>query len=281
MRLLRKITGALAIAACAIALLPAEALANKDAQKQVDPEVIMAVFSKMLVDYHEKPDPKLALGTLRQFLSIPGHPAPTRAVSEAFVAGLISTTPDTIPHLAQLFDEQPDVFAMGLPRAILMSGRDDWADRIDQLKKLWPSRAKIIAEMASRGANPITSVNPLTAPGLLELQWAYYGATGSPKAVQAIISGLVGLDEKNDAGRLKVAFSAKYSIAAKASDSPKFAELCKPHLNGPHGVALKDALLAAETNNFDRLKDEATAAIHAVAPPPPPREEKVLRKNQR
>lgn len=281
MRLLSKITGALAIAVCAMALWPAEALANKDAQKQVDPEVVMAVFSKMLVDYHEKPDPKFALGTLRQFVSIPGHPVPIRAVSEAFVAGLISTAPDTIPHLAQMFDEQPDVIAMGLPRAILMSGRDDWADRIEQLKKLWPGRAKIITEMASRGANPITSVHPLVAPGVLELHWAYYGATGSPKAVQAIISGLDGLEEKKDVGRLKAALSAKYSIAAKANDSPKFTELCKPHLNGPQGVALRDALLAAETNNFDRLKDEAAAAVHAVAPPPPPREEKVLRKNQR
>lgn len=286
MRLLRTISGAVATALLAIAVSACGAEANKDAksdpkQQQEDAAAFMLAFRNLLSSYGDKPDAKLALTVLRNFHTIPNHAPQALAASDAFIAGLIATNPEFIVQLAPIYDELTDETAMGLPRAILMSGRDEWQDRLTQLKKMWPGRAKIIDALASGGAKPITSMDPLAHQGVLDMLWAYYGASASPKAVEAIVSALAGIDEKKVASRLIIAYAAKYSIAAKASDSPKFAELCKPLTSGPHGAALRDALLAAETSNFDRLKSEATAAIHAVAPPPPPREEKVLRTNKR
>lgn len=286
MRFLRTISGAIATALVAIFVTACGAEASKDAKpdpkkQQAETEAIMVAFRKLASDYNEKPDPKLALVVIRNFHTIPHQAPQALAASDAFVAGLIATNPEFITHLAPIYDELTDETGLGLVRAIMMSGREDWADRLSQLRKMWPGRAKIIDGFVAKGPQPITSMDPLAHQGLLDMLWAYYGATASPKAVETIVSALAGVHEKQIASRLMIAYAAKYSIAAKASDSPKFAALCKPLLTGPHGSVLRDALLAAETNNFDRLKSEATAAIHAVAPPPPPREEKVLRKNQR
>lgn len=295
MRLPGTFFSVLALTLFTIVALPTATFANKDADKSKDAakqleqkqkeeaeyEITIAAFTKLLTDYADKPDPKLAITVLTKFNALPHSPINMRASSEAFVAGLIATNPDFITQLAPVYDELTDTTAMGLARAVLMSGRDDWTDRIAQLKKLWPGRAKIIDALAAGGARPVTGMDPLAQHGGLELLWSYYGSTASPKVVETIVSALSGLEEKKIASRLMAAYAAKYTIAAKASDSPKFADLCKPFLKGPHGAALSDALLAAETNNFDRLKTEASAAILAVAPPPTPKPEKTLRTNQR
>lgn len=296
MRILQSITSVLAIAILATAVAPEAAEAKKEdpkqaaeaakqaeaaKKKQAEAELTTKLFSQLIADYNEKPDVKLAVTVLRNFQALSPHSPQIVATSDAFVAGLIYTNPEYVTLLAPIYYELTDTTAMGLPRAILMSGRDDWQERLAQLQKLWPGRAKLMDELASRGAKPIHDMDPLAHPSMLEMLWAYYGATGSPKAVETLVSALGGLKEQKVVSRLKTAYAAKYSIAAKASDSPKFAALCKPLVNGPNGEALRDALLAAETNNFDRLNTEANAAILAVAPPPPPREEKVLRKNQR
>ncbi len=304
MRILRSITSALAIAILAAAVTPMAANAAKEdpkapkedpkkaaeaaakqaeanRKKRAEAELTTSLFSKLISDYNEKPDVKLAVTVLKSFQALSPHAPQVIATSDAFVAGLIYTNPEFVTLLAPIYYELTDTTAMGLPRAILMSGRDDWQERLAQLQKLWPGRAKLMDELASRGARPIPEMDPLVHPSVLEMLWAYYGATGSTKAVETLVSALAGLNEQKVVSRLKTAYAAKYSIAAKASDSPKFAALCKPLVNGPNGEALRDALLAAETSNFDRLTTEANAAILAVAPPPPPRQEKMLRKNQR
>lgn len=296
MRILRSISCVLAIALLATAFAPMAARAGKEdpkqaaeiakkaeanKKKQAEAELTMKLFGQLISDYNEKPDVKLAVTILRNFQAHSPHSPQIVAASDAFVAGLIYTNPEFVTLLAPIYYELTDTTAMGLPRAILMSGRDDWQERLAQLQKLWPGRAKLMDELASRGARPIPDMDPLAHPSMLEMLWAYYGATGSPKAVETLVSALGGLKEQSAVARLKTAYAAKYSIAAKASDSPKFAALCKPLVNGPNGEALRDALLAAETSNFDRLNTEANAAILAAAPPPPPRQEKILRKNQR
>ncbi len=219
-----------------------------------------------MTSYYEKPDPASVVEILKVFHAIPGHPVTVHPPIEAFLAGVIGSEPSIIGPLIPLYAEQAENVMLGLARAILMSGREDWKVHIERLKVRWPEHAKTITEIAAKGPQPLSELDPLSHASVIDLNWAYFGATGSARPIARIVTALEGVLETADVNRLMIGYSAKWSIASMAMQNPKVTEICKGLLKGPNRDALEDALKAAEEGKPERIRAEAMAAAKKLPP---------------
>lgn len=282
LRVLRLASRAIAITALAASPLPGTAAAQKaaatgaapaSAQKQTPPksyqiDPAVAAFGRIMATYYQKPAPETVAPLLKPFLAAPDTPATIIATSEAFVAGLIFNDPSFVAWLAPIYAEQTENTSLGLVRAILMSGHKDATKLVDRLKLHWPEKADAIGRLMKQTVPLVTSLEPLSYGAAIDLNWAYFGATGSSRAIETIISALYGLHDIGDTHKLTIGYSAKWSLAAGAMRDPSVAAVCKGQLAGPHGEALRDILSAAEDGNPDRISAEATAALQKYGAPP-------------
>ena len=104
------------------------------------------------------------------------------------------------------------------------------------------------------------------SPAVLDTWWGYYFATGGYGPIMRIIAMLPLAQDHNDADRLTVGSTAKYSLASNAMLDPDLLALLKAarKARGQPKQTVKildDVIDAAETVDTARIRKEALAAI--------------------
>lgn len=261
MQVLRSLLLAAALAGLfATAPLPAEAqsLPPVDTARPV-----LIRLSDMLMKHYDGGTIDQAVETLQAFYALNLPDGRTHDVVVAFVAGLIAKDHRALKPLHAVYkDLQPDHRALGLGRAVVLSGRGDTRVLLVELAKLWPERASDVS--ALRGETPLERLDPLYEPGVLDWNWAFYGATGALEPIERIVGALAALDDTEAPQRMIIAYSAKWSLAANAMRLPGLARMLGTMTDGPLGAAVADALKAAAEGNPERIRAEAIAATKAA-----------------
>jgi hypothetical protein len=94
--------------------------------------------------------------------------------------------------------------------------------------------------------------------------WGYYYATGALAPLQNIIAMLPWSKNTNDAERLTIGSTAKFSLASNASQDPEMLDALKEARSGASEEArpiLDEVIFAAETVEVGKLRTDAQAAI--------------------
>jgi hypothetical protein len=103
------------------------------------------------------------------------------------------------------------------------------------------------------------------SPGLLDILWGYYFATGKfNPAVSRMIALLSWAKDRDDVDKLTLGSMAKYTLAANAARDPKLLAMLKSVAKDyPKDVkaSLDEVTEAAETADLARLHKEALASI--------------------
>ncbi len=172
----------------------------------------------------------------------------------AFMAGLIAEDAKVIDRLAPVFQSRPGEQPMQLVRAILYSGRPDWKPQLDRLTALWPARAGEIDKTASVRAKPVYQLKFHGQPEVLEMNWAFFGASGRRESVMAIIDTLADL-RSGDPVLVAAANANRRSLADRAMRDDSVMEICRRALWGSNGNELRPVLIAAEAGNLSLLDD--------------------------
>jgi hypothetical protein len=185
----------------------------------------------------------------------------------AFMAGLIADDATFVERLAPVFHVLPGEQPMRLVRAILYSGRPDWMAQLNRLKGLWPARAAEIDKTASIGAKPVYELKFRGQPEVLDMSWAYFGASGRRESVMAIIDTLADL-RSDDPALVAAAVVNRRSLADRATRDELVMEICRRALWGSNGNELRAVVIAAEAGNLSLLDDVEPVAVSQQLPAP-------------
>jgi hypothetical protein len=102
------------------------------------------------------------------------------------------------------------------------------------------------------------------SPVVMDNLWGYYYATGALAPLQNIIAMLPMSKDTDDAERLTIGSTAKYSLASNASQDPEMLDALKEARPGASEEArpiLDEVIFAAETVEVGKLRTDAQAAI--------------------
>ncbi len=219
-------------------------------------------ISAFIANYYRAPDPKAVPAMVKAALDAGLlEQQNRRMVMIGFMAGLIATDASVVDRLAPLFEKLPGDQPMRLPRAIAYSGRPDWSLHTARLKNLWPARAQEIETLAAKGGRPIPLLKTDNNPLIVDMNWAYFGATGQREAIDKIIAVLATASDSTNPQSLLTAQTAKWSLIANAAQHPRVMEICREHLAGPQAEQIKEIIAAAD----DRVKKLKPAAASSKA----------------
>lgn len=250
------------LATMAIVSLAPNAVAQTSRTAALTPQVIDAI----LQNYYQAPlaehVPAIIDAAMAHGLA---EDRSKRLVLIAFIAGLIASDDGFVERLAPVFRKRPGDEPMRLVRAVLYSGRADSQILIDRLKLLWPERAAEITALAAKGAKAVYALSFQDQPVVLDMNWAFFGATGRPEPVMAIIGSLSDLRGTTDPARLAIAHGARWSLAVQARQHERVMDLCRKALWGSHAEDLRGVIKAAEANDIGVLKAEADEALKRLA----------------
>jgi hypothetical protein len=220
---------------------------------------------KWMNNYYLKPEPERVVDSIVTS-SAQGvlNDAPRATMVAAFVAGAIETDPTLLDTLcARLRDaplDQQRVVAM----AVAFTGRKNL---LGPLKSGLP-RLNGTEKLASDPSARHVLETPVEKSALgLDMQWAYFMATGKAEPVLRIISALPGINETEDAHRLAAAHAARWSLGSMAGLHPKVMQISRAAASGasePLAGILRDVLAAAETRTHNRFRAEAQDAARAL-----------------
>ncbi len=105
-------------------------------------------------------------------------------------------------------------------------------------------------------------------PGLLDVLWGYYCATGTfNPAISRIIALMSWSKERDDVDKLTLGSMAKYTLASNAARDPKLLGMLKSVAKDYSKDVKKDldeVIVAAETVDLARLHKQALAAIEEL-----------------
>ncbi len=185
-------------------------------------------------------------------------------VHVGFMAGVLGSNPDKAESLvAKMFPLAPED-QVAIIRAIVYSGLPNWQELMRKFVERMPARAVIIERYLSGKLPPLQVASFDKGPAILDANWGYYFATGSPEPVDRIISALAWIKEANDVEKLTVAGMAKWTLANNATRDNDLLR----HLKDQSAirattvsVALKDIIEAVETFETGRIRKEAVAGI--------------------
>jgi hypothetical protein len=177
----------------------------------------------------------------------------------AFTAGLIAQDAMFVERLKPVFQKLPGEQPLRLARAISYSGRSDWKALLEGLKVAWPNHATAIDALATTGGRAVYQLTFAGQPEVLEMNWAYFGATGRQEPVMAMIQTLAGLTS-SDPERRAAAVAARHSLALAASRDEVIADVCRRALWGSYGNEMRAVLAAAQSGNMSLLDAPDTQA---------------------
>lgn len=181
----------------------------------------------------------------------------------AFMAGVIADDAKQIDRLAAMYAKLPGNHHAQLVRAILYSGRSDWKDQLERLKAAWPDKAAEIDTLSARGARAVYTLQRDGQPEVLDMNWAFFGATGRREPIVAIVEALGDLRAPEPA-KVALAHTARLSLATQSIKHDRVFEICQRLQWGTFGNDLRGIIVAAQTNDFSRFKSDAEAAIRAA-----------------
>jgi hypothetical protein len=236
--------------------------------RTVAPFATVMAVSDWMSSYYQHPEPNrlpdavaalYAAGALRE-------PPKVMAMS-AFFAGVIENDADALPLLARAMANAPAEQQSFIALAVSLSGREEWRQELSNLQDKLPGARKKIEELL---AAP-TSMHPLQIPldrsaAVLDMQWAYFMATGKAEPVLRLVSALPGMLEETDIRRIGNGYAAKWSLASNAWQHPKVMEICRREAaarSEPVAGILRDVIAAADARDAGRIRREGEAALRA------------------
>jgi hypothetical protein len=215
--------------------------------------------------YRAKPEPERlpemvrAASALGLFRDMEGA-----GVHVGFMAGVIAGNRDKAESLIGKMFPLPPEDQVAIIRAIAYSGLADWQELLGKFVERMPARTVLIERHLS-GKLPTLQTAPMEkGPAILDANWGYYFATGSPEPVDRIVATLAWAKEENDVEKLTLAGMAKWTLANNASRDTDLLRHLKEQaaIRGPVVVAaLKDIIEAVETSETARIRKEAVAGI--------------------
>jgi hypothetical protein len=264
------------VVSCLLALLPAASHAAKPqnaaantkpaaAAAKVQPITSTEQVLRFIDRYRQQPEPDRlpdvvramsALGLFRDMESAGIH--------VGFMAGVIGTNPATAELLiARMFPIPPED-QVAIIRAIAYSGLPEWKALLSKFVERMPARAVLI-ERHLAGKLPILQTAAMDkGPVILDANWGYYFATGSPEPIDRIIATLAWAKEADDVEKLTIAGMAKWTLANNAARDLDLLRHMKDQaaIRGKIVQAtLRDIIEAVETSETSRIRKEAVASI--------------------
>jgi hypothetical protein len=249
------------LAAVAVdAAKPKQAAAVKQ-QPITAPEHILRFIDR----YRQKPDPDRlpelvrAMSALGQFRDMEGA-----GINVGFMAGVIGTNRDKAESLIARMFPMPPEDQVAIIRAIAYSGLPDWKELLGKFVERMPARAVLIERHMADKLAILQSAQMDKGPAILDANWGYYFATGSPEPIDRIIAALAWAKEENDVEKLTIAGMAKWTLANNATrDMDLLRHLKEQAAIRSKVVAetLKDIIEAVETSETSRIRKEAVTGI--------------------
>jgi hypothetical protein len=211
-----------------------------------------------------------------------------------FIAGVLASNPREAERLIGRMLPLPAEDQWAVVQAIAYSGLPDWKTLLRTVAPKLPARARMIDKYLA-GELPTldqagfeekpgtfeklggyiglgdkkakkTVLEP--TPGLLDVLWGYYCATGQfNPAVSRIIALMSWAKERNSVDKLTLGAMAKYTLASNAARDPKLLTMLKSVAKDyPKEVKanLDEVIEAAETVDLARLHKEALASIEEL-----------------
>jgi hypothetical protein len=240
--------------------------------------------------YRAKPDRKLlpeaviALGNSGAF-----QEPETAGVFVGFMAGVVASNPDQAEKLVKKMLKVRPEDNWAVIRAVAYSGLPDWRGVLSRTSSLAPNREAMIdayinGKLATLddftvpekrstfsrmfGSDDESEKVVLTpSPVVMDTFWGYYYATGSIQPLSRIIALLPWSDDYDDAERLTLGSTAKYSLATTSSrDAELLAALKEARVHQPPKVVthLDEVIFAAETAEMGKIKTDAMAALNEL-----------------
>jgi hypothetical protein len=182
-----------------------------------------------------------------------------------FIAGVLSTNPDTAPQLiAEMFPMPPEDQVV-LIKAIAFSGLPNWKEILSAFSERMPAR-KVLIEKYLYGDGKTLFELPLEEGAfVLDSHWGFYFGSGSEPAVGRIASVLAWMKEGDSVEKLTIAAMAKWTLATNATRDKELLDVLKAQMNlQPDETArinLREVILAAETFETAKIRRDAVAAI--------------------
>ncbi len=215
--------------------------------------------------YRAKPEPERlpemvrAASALGLFRDMEGA-----GVHVGFMAGVISGNPDKAEKLITGMFPLPPEDQVAIVRAIAYSGLPDWKELLGKFVERMPAKTVLI-ERHLAGKLPVLQTAPMEkGPAVLDANWGFYFATGSPEPVDRIIATLAWSKEENDLEKLTLAGMAKWTLANNATRDTDLLRHLKDQaaIRGKVvSATLKDIIEAVETSETARIRKDAVAGI--------------------
>lgn len=211
-----------------------------------------------------------------------------------FMAGVLAANPTRAEGLVGRMLPLPPEDQWAVVQAIAYSGLPDWKGMLRRVAdKVPPKRIMIDKYLAGElptldqagftkkpgtfaklggylglGDKPAKQAVLEPTPGLLDVLWGYYCATGTfNPGISRIITLMSWSQERDDVDKLTIGSMAKYTLASNAARDPKLLAMLKSvSKDYPKGAKkdLDEVILAAETVDLGRLHKQALASIEEL-----------------
>ena len=221
---------------------------------------------KWINGYRSAPEPKRLPDAVRAM----GEFGLLRELDQAglqvgFIAGVLSTNPDTAPRLiAQMFPMPPEDQVI-LIKAIAFSGLSNWRQVLSAFAERMPARQVLIDKYLFGDGKTLFELPLDEGSFVLDSHWGYYFGSGSEAAVGRIVSALAWMSEGDSVDKLTIAAMAKWTLATNATRDKDLLDSLKGQMNVQESeiarVHLRDVILAAETFETAKIRRDAVAAI--------------------
>jgi hypothetical protein len=275
------------VACVLLAILPAARPAKQTAQQLPSAEQVIL----WIKGYRLNPEPAKLPVVVKVLSQLGAFREPDSAgLYVGFIAGVLGTNPDKADKLIGEFFPLKEQDTWVVARAIAYSGLPNWPDlmrsaqarmprrqvmvdsylnrklpilqdlRIDKEQSTWAWMAKAVTFQS----DPKPKVVMKPSPVVMDNLWGYYYATGALAPLQNIIAMLPMSKDTDDAERLTIGSTAKYSLASNASQDPEMLDALKEARPGASEEArpiLDEVIFAAETVEVGKLRTDAQAAI--------------------
>jgi hypothetical protein len=240
--------------------------------------------------YRTKPDYKLLPDAVEALAAGGAFQEPDAAgVFVGFMAGVIGSNPD---HAEKLVFKMLAVVKpednWAVVRAVAYSGLPDWRNLLIKIAATTPNRRTMIdaytsgklptlsdfavrerkgmwGRMFSSDSDKKLILEP--SPVVMDTFWGYYYATGSLLPLSRMVALLPWASDHDDAERLTLGSTAKYSLAHNSSRDAELLTALKesrPHASEKARKHLDEVIFAAETAEVGKLKDEAADALNEL-----------------
>jgi len=277
----------LVVACVLLAVLPAARPARQAGQQLPSAEQVIL----WIKSYRLNPEPAKLPLVVKVLSQLGAFREPESAgLYVGFVAGVLGTNPEKADKLIGEFFPMKEQDTWVVARGIAYSGLPNWPEllraaqtrmprrqvmvdaylnrklailqdlRIDKEQSTWAWMAKAVT--FSNEAKPKVVLKP--SPAVMDNLWGYYYATGALAPLQNIIAMLPWSKDSDDAERLTIGSTAKFSLASNASQDPEMLDALKEARSGASEEArpiLDEVIFAAETVEVGKLRTDAQAAI--------------------